>query len=78
MKHQQCTLVTRVSHEAKGDARYRGASPFYFTCTKRYLAVYSPRRPPTPANGCHATGTRAVWGRRSMWSTSYWKSSIES
>jgi hypothetical protein len=39
-----------VSHER--------APPFYLTCKKRYLIVYSPCRPLAPVNGCHATGTR--------------------
>jgi hypothetical protein len=31
---------------------------FTLHAQKRYLTVYSPRRPPAPANGCHAMGTR--------------------
>jgi hypothetical protein len=28
---------------------------------KRYLTVYSPRRPPAPATGCHAMGTHEAY-----------------
>jgi hypothetical protein len=33
---------TCLTYEAKGDARYRGVSPFYFTCTKKiFNSIFS-------------------------------------
>jgi hypothetical protein len=59
----------------KGDSRYRGASPFYFTCTKKIFnnlfttwASYPCKR--VPCNG-HKWGKHTAWGRRSTWSTSH-------
>jgi hypothetical protein len=39
---------------------------FTLHAQKRYLTIYSPRRPPAPANGCHANGTREAHGLRGV------------
>jgi hypothetical protein len=53
------TRYAHLAYEAKGDAWYRGVSPFLtLHAQKRYLTIYSPHGPPTPANGWHAMGTR--------------------
>jgi hypothetical protein len=33
---------THLAYEAKGDVQYRGASPFYFMCTKKiFNSIFS-------------------------------------
>jgi hypothetical protein len=32
---ETCAMATRPTSKAKGDTCYGGASPFYFTCTKK-------------------------------------------
>jgi hypothetical protein len=39
---EMCTLGARLTSEEKGDARYRGVSPFYLTAQKRLSIEYSP------------------------------------
>jgi hypothetical protein len=34
-EEETCACYACLTYEAKGDVRYRGASPFYFTCTKK-------------------------------------------
>jgi hypothetical protein len=51
-------LVMHVSHMRKRETHdTRARLLFTLHVEKRYLTVYSPRRPPTPANRCPRTGT---------------------
>jgi hypothetical protein len=37
-----CAHYVCLSYEVKGDVCYRGASPFYFTCTKKlFNSIFS-------------------------------------
>jgi hypothetical protein len=46
-QRETCSKYTRLTYEAKGDVRYRGASPFYLTAKQRISIEYSPWDPPS-------------------------------
>jgi hypothetical protein len=55
---ETCAHYTCLRYEAKGDVRYRGASPFSFTCTKMIFNSIFSTWTSYPTNGCHAMSTR--------------------